>query len=106
VGGVLFEASLRSLRHRGRLVVISATGKRRVDFDAIDFYHNEAQIMGADTRALDAAASASLLSALVPGFESGQYSAPAIERTYPLSEGVAAYRAVAEGASGPVVLKP
>jgi NADPH:quinone reductase-like Zn-dependent oxidoreductase len=106
VGGVLFEASLRSLRRRGRLVVISATGKRRVEFDAIDFYHNEAQIMGVDTRALDAAASAAILSALVPGFEGEQYPPPTIGRTYSLSEGVVAYRAIAEGTTGPVVLKP
>ena len=83
---------------------MSATGKRRVEFDAIDFYHNEGQILGADTRKLDIPGSAKLLAALVPGFESGQYRAPHVTETYPLAEGVAAYRSVAAGANGRVVL--
>lgn len=41
VGGVMFEPALLSLAHKGRLVEISSTGKRRVDFDLIDFYHND-----------------------------------------------------------------
>ncbi len=104
VGGVMFEAALRSLRHRGRLVEISGTGKRRVDFDLIDFYHNESRIFGADTRKLDAVASARILSSLVPGFEGGSYRSPAIARAYPLAEGVAAYEAVARGTRGRVIL--
>ena len=106
VGGVMFEASLRSLAHRGRLVVISATGKRRVEFDAIDFYHNEAQILGADTRKLGVIESARLMAALVAGFESGQYRPPSVVATYPLAEGVAAYHRVASGKGGNVVITP
>jgi NADPH:quinone reductase len=41
VGGVVFETALKLAKRRGRVVEISATGKRRVDFDMIDFYHNE-----------------------------------------------------------------
>jgi NADPH:quinone reductase-like Zn-dependent oxidoreductase len=67
VGGVLFEAALGSLGHRGRLVEISATGKRRVDFDLIDFYHRELRIFGADTRKFDSVASAKILADLVGG---------------------------------------
>jgi NADPH2:quinone reductase len=70
VGGVLFERSLRSAANRGRLVEIALTGQRRVDFDLIDFYHNETRILGADTRKLDAVESGKILAALVPGFES------------------------------------
>jgi NADPH2:quinone reductase len=106
VGGVMFEPSLTSLAHRGRLVVISATGKRRVEFDAIDFYHREARILGADTRKLDAVESATVLSALVPNFENAQYRTAPIAETYPLTEGVAAYRSVAHGVRGHVVLIP
>jgi NADPH:quinone reductase len=104
VGGVMFEAALRSLRHRGRLVEISGTGKRRVDFDLIDFYHNELRIFGADTRKLDAVVSARILSSLAPGFENGSYRGPTIARAYPLADGVAAYEAVARGTRGRVVL--
>jgi NADPH2:quinone reductase len=106
VGGVMFEPSLLSLARRGRLVVISATGKRRVEFDAIDFYHREAQILGADTRKLDAIESATILSALVTHFENGQYRTAPVAETYPLAEGVAAYRSVGRGTRGHVVLIP
>ncbi len=104
VGGVMFEAALRSLGYRGRLVEISGTGKRRVDFDLIDFYHNESRIFGADTRKLDAVASARVLSNLVPGFEGGSYRGPTLARAYPLADGVTAYEAVARGTRGRVVL--
>jgi NADPH:quinone reductase-like Zn-dependent oxidoreductase len=104
VGGVLFEAALGSLRHRGRLVEISATGKRRVDFDLIDFYHRELRIIGADTRKFDSVASARILADLVPGFEDGRYQGPTLARAYPLADGIAAYEAVAAGTRGRVVL--
>src|SRR5580704_6373150 len=104
VGGVMFETALRSLRHRGRLVEISATGKRRVELDLIDFYHNELRIYGADTRKLDSVASAKILEKLVPGFEDGRYRGPTIARAYPLVDGIAAYEAVAQGTRGRVVL--
>ncbi len=104
VGGVLFERSLRSVAHRGRLVEISATGRRRVDFDLIDFYHNETRLLGADTRKLDTVESAGILAALVPGFESGLYLPPTIAETHPLAEAVAAYRSVERGTRGRVVI--
>jgi len=104
VGGVLFERSLQSVAHRGRLVEISATGKRRVDFDLIDFYHNETRLLGADTRKLDAVESGEILAALVPGFESGLYLPPTIAETQPLAKAVAAYRSVERGTRGRVVI--
>jgi NADPH:quinone reductase-like Zn-dependent oxidoreductase len=104
VGGVMFEAALLSLGHRGRLVEISGIGKRRVEFDLIDFYHNESQILGADTRKLDAVASAKILANLAPGFEDGRYQPPTLARAYPLADGIAAYEAVAHGTRGRVVL--
>jgi NADPH:quinone reductase len=104
VGGVMFERAVRCVAHRGRVVEISATGKRRVELDLIDFYHNETQLLGADTRKLDASASGRILAALVPGFESGLYRAPIIAQTYPLTDGVAAYRAVERGTRGRVVI--
>ncbi len=106
VGGVLFEPSLLSLARHGRLIEISSTGKRRVSFDVVQFYHNESRIFGADSRKLDARESGRLLAGLVPGFESGTYLPPAIARTYRLEDGVAAYQAVAEGTIGRVVICP
>jgi NADPH:quinone reductase-like Zn-dependent oxidoreductase len=105
VGGVMFEPSLSAIGHRGRLVEISGTGKRRVEFDVIDFYHNEGRIFGADSRKLDTYASSRLLADLAIGFDAGKYRAPLIAETYPLAEGVAAYRSVAGGTRGRVILE-
>ena len=84
VGGVAFETALQLVKRRGRVVEISATGRRRVEFDLIDFYHNETQLLGADSAKLGVAESAHLMSALVEGFESGQFEAPVIAQRYTL----------------------
>ncbi|HEX3671192.1 MAG TPA: zinc-binding alcohol dehydrogenase family protein [Candidatus Cybelea sp.] len=104
VGGVTFEPALRALAHRGRLVAIAATGKARVEFDLRDFYHNESRIIGADSRKLDATASAQRLQAMLPAFESGALAAPPIDRVVPLQEAIDAYRRVADGERARLVL--
>lgn len=106
VGGVTFEGALEALAHRGRLVEIAATGRARVEFDLRDFYHNESRIIGADSRKLDASASAQRLNAMLPVFESGALAAPPIDRTVPLEGAVEAYRRVADGARARFVLTP
>jgi NADPH2:quinone reductase len=104
VGGTAFETALKLAKRRGRVVEISATGKRRVDFDLIDFYHNETQLLGADSAKLGVAESAPLMAALVEGFESGKLRAPVIAERFALEHGQDAYRAVAAGTSGRVVI--
>lgn len=104
VGGVVFELALGLARRRGRVVEISATAKRRVDFDLIDFYHNETQLLGVDSAKLGVAESAPLMNALVDGFESGQFEAPVIAEGFALADAKAAYAAVAAGTRGRVVL--
>jgi len=106
VGGVLFEPSLRALRHRGRLVEISSTGRRRVEFDLIDFYHNEAVLFGADTRKLDASASMHLLTQVAAGFEAGRFQSPAVAGSFALDDGARAYGEVARGTAGRVLIVP
>jgi NADPH:quinone reductase-like Zn-dependent oxidoreductase len=106
VGGVTFEAALKSLAHRGRLIEISATGGARVEFDLRDFYHNESRIIGADSRKLDASASALRLAAMLPAFESGAIEAPPIDRVVPLDGAIKAYERVAAGARDRFVLAP
>jgi NADPH:quinone reductase len=106
VGGITFERALKSLALRGRLVVISATGTTRVEFDARDFYHNESRIIGADSRKLDASASARLLEAMLPVFESGAIQAPPIDEVVPLERGIEAYERVAAGSHARMVLAP
>jgi NADPH:quinone reductase-like Zn-dependent oxidoreductase len=106
VGGVMFEPSLRLLARRGRLIEISATGRRRVEFDLADFYHNEGRILGADSRKLTVVDSAAIMRSLAARFEDGRYDAPIIARTFPLEQAVEAYEAVKAGAQGRVVLQP
>jgi NADPH2:quinone reductase len=106
VGGVTFEPALKSLAQRGRLVTISTTGRARVEFDLRDFYHNESQIIGADSRKLDASASAQRLAAMLPAFESGAIAAPPIDEVVPLNRAVEVYERVAGGARARYVLAP
>jgi NADPH:quinone reductase-like Zn-dependent oxidoreductase len=104
VGGVAFETALSLVKRRGRVLEISSTGKRRVDFDVIDFYHNETQLLGVDSAKLGVAESAPLMSALVEGFESGKLQAPAIAQRFTLDHARDAYQAVAAGTRGRVVI--
>ncbi|MFC0400051.1 quinone oxidoreductase family protein [Paraburkholderia rhizosphaerae] len=104
VGGVAFETALGLVKRRGRVVEISATGKRRVEFDLIDFYHNETQLFGTDSAKLGVAESAPLLRALVEGFEKERYEPPVIAQSFALGDAKAAYEAVAAGTRGRVVL--
>jgi len=107
VGGPMFEPALKALAHRGRQIEISSVGDRRVSFDLVDFYHNECQLLGADTRQRDATASAALLEALTPFFDNGAFQPPMIDRVIPLSEGRTAYEQVARGdVRGRLVLVP
>jgi NADPH2:quinone reductase len=106
VGGVMFRNALNSLALRGRLVEIAATGQREVSFDLPDFYHNESQLFGVDTLKRDLTASAEVLDALTPGFVAGDYRAAPIAETCGLGEAQEAYRKVASGAAGRIVLRP
>jgi NADPH:quinone reductase len=106
VGGIMFRSAVNSLALRGRLVEIAATGQREVSFDLPDFYHNESQLFGVDTLKRDLAASAEVLDALSPGFVAGDYHAAPIVETCGLGEAQEAYRKVASGTAGRIVLRP
>ena len=106
VGGVTTSAALASLARRGRLVVISAVGIRKVEIDLIDLYHNETRIFGSDSRQLDVIDSAHILQMISPHFESGAFRPLPVAASYPLDEGVVAYQAVADQTKGRVVIKP
>jgi len=106
VGGIMFRNAVDSLALRGRLVEIAATGRREVNFDIADFYHNESRLYGVDTLKYDLTASAVLLEALTPGFVAGDYRAAPITKTCGLGDAQEAYRKVAAGSAGRVVLRP
>ena len=94
VGGPMFEPALKALGHRGRQVEITSVGDRRVSFDLLDFYHNECQLLGVDTRKRNATESAAVLEALAPFFEDGAFRPPIIDRTIPLADGLSAYEQI------------
>jgi NADPH:quinone reductase len=106
VGGVMFRAAVNSLAHGGRLIEIASTGGREVSFDLVDFYHNESRLFGIDTLSRDVTASAKILDALTPGFVAGDYEAAPIAETFGLGGAPEAYRKVAAGAAGRIVLRP
>jgi NADPH:quinone reductase-like Zn-dependent oxidoreductase len=106
VGGIMFRNAVNSLALRGRLVEIAATGQREVTFDIADFYHNESRLFGVDTLKRDLTASAEILDALTPGFLDGSYRAAPVAETCGLGEAQEAYRKVAAGAAGRIVLRP
>lgn len=106
VGGVTTHAALASLAPRGRLVVVSAVGPRTVDIDLVSLYRNETRILGVNSLKLDLVASARVLEAINPYFQSGAFRPPPIAGTYPLQDGVAAYQAVAKGSPGRIVIQP
>ncbi|WP_321905372.1 quinone oxidoreductase family protein [Paraburkholderia tropica] len=104
VGGVAFELALSLVKRRGRVVEISATGKRRVEFDLIDFYHNETQLLGADSAKLGVADAAPIMRALAEAFDAGRFAAPVVAAHYPLERAKDAYAAVAAGTRGRIVI--
>ena len=105
VGGVAFELALGLAKRRGRVVEISATGKRRVEFDLIDFYHNETQLFGADSAKLGVVEAAPIMRALAEAFDAGRFAAPVVAERYPLERAREAYAAVAAGTRGRVVIE-
>src|ERR1700754_3263678 len=106
VGGSMFRNAVDSLALRGRLIELAATGRREVSFDLADFYHNESRLYGIDTLKSDLTASAKVLEALTPGFMAGDYRAAPITETCGLGDAQEAYRKVAAGSAGRIVLRP
>jgi NADPH2:quinone reductase len=87
VGGITADAALAAVAHRGRLVVISAVGTRIVQFDLVDFYHNETRLLGCDSGKLGVVESGRYLAEMALYFESGAFRPLPISRSYRLDEG-------------------
>jgi len=95
VGGTLFEACLRSLRHGGRQMSI-ASNPRTVTFDLVDFYHGMKSLHGVDTMALSGPEVRGVLDELRAGFEAGVLKPPPIQ-AWAFADAPGAYAAVAKG---------
>jgi NADPH:quinone reductase len=85
VGGETFQPSLASLAHHGRIVSIASTGGPEVTFNLIDFYHKQLTLIGLDTLAFDAVASAASLREILPDLQAPEFKALSAE-TFPLEK--------------------
>jgi NADPH:quinone reductase-like Zn-dependent oxidoreductase len=106
VGGATTPTALAALARRGRLVVISAFGSPLVEVNIRALYRNETRILGVDSGKLSIIDSARRLEQMAPYFESGAFRPLPIAGTYSLDDAAAAYRAVADGITGRVVIRP
>jgi NADPH2:quinone reductase len=74
VDGIVFDLALSWVAPKGRLIEISATNGRRVEFDLLDFYHHESRIFGIESRRIGLVGSAGILNRLAPLFDNGSLS--------------------------------
>jgi NADPH2:quinone reductase len=93
IGGDMFEKCLQALAWRGRQVVIASNPEPRVDFNLVDFYHNESRLIGVDSLKLKFEEAAEILRLLTPLIESGELPLPKVE-AYPLARGPELYRGI------------
>jgi NADPH:quinone reductase-like Zn-dependent oxidoreductase len=106
VGGALFEKCLAALAWRGRQVAIASGPLPRVDFNLVDFYHNESRLVGVDSLKLSFEEAAGILRSLTPLIESGDLPAPKVD-AYPLEQAPRLYREIeASTLKGKPVLVP
>jgi NADPH:quinone reductase-like Zn-dependent oxidoreductase len=96
VGGDCFEPVLGTLRLGGRQIAIASSGKRRVEFDLIDFCHNATTLYGVDSSGFSGQHSAGILNELRAEFESGALKALPTDEV-PLERAVEAYETVQRG---------
>jgi NADPH:quinone reductase len=106
IGGAMFEKCLQSLAWRGRQVVIASNPDPRVNFNLVDFYHNESRLLGVDSLKLGFEEAAEILRSLTPLIEGGELPLPKVE-AYPLAQAPEVYRGIASSAiRGKPVLVP
>jgi NADPH:quinone reductase len=103
VGSVYFDSACKAMAVGARQIFIS-TIDRAVCFDIFSFYRGRHAFFGVDTLALDAVASAEILSALAPNFEVGALRPFTVDKTFTLGQAKDAYRVVLAGSRGRVVL--
>lgn len=88
-GGPTLDASLRSLRKGGRLVLAGATAGRKGEIDTRRLFWNQLELIGS-TMGSDADVAAMLRAV------EGQRLRPIVDRTFPLADGRAALRYLAD----------
>jgi NADPH:quinone reductase-like Zn-dependent oxidoreductase len=107
VGSPYFAAANAAMA-KGATQIFIATVERPVPFDIFTFYRGMHTYVGIDSLALDGAAAAERLDAMRAGFEAGTLRPFAVSDSaaYALTDALAAYRRVLDGASERIVLRP
>lgn len=107
VGSPYFEQANQAMAIGAAQIFIS-TIEKPVPFDIFAFYRGQHTYVGVDTLALDSGACAQILDQLAPMFASGALRPfPVLSGyTYALANAKDAYRAVLQGATERVVVKP
>lgn len=95
VGASLFQSCLRTLRRGGRQIAIASAAKTQVEFDLVDFYHNESRLLGVDTMAPTGPENAARMDQLRLLFDAGHLRPPAIH-TSDFARAAEVYASVAE----------
>ena len=106
VGTPVFAPLFDSLAIGGRMIVISARGGNKAEFDLFSLYRRQLRLIGLDTAKLSLSQIARLYEKFGPYFESRAVKPPAISASYPLERAREAYERVEKAAAGKVVLLP
>jgi NADPH2:quinone reductase len=104
VGAPIFEQLLGALGIGGRMVVISAAAGREVTLDLFALYRAEHRLLGFDSAKLSLREIATVLTKLDPLIGSRALKPPEIAERFPLERAPEAYRRVAGGTPGKVVI--
>ncbi len=88
----------------GRLVIIAAPSRGKVELPTLSLYRRGGSLIGINSLLYDSRTCAQLLERLAQGFASGGLSLPGQPVEWAAEDGVAAYRALEHGSSQKIVL--
>jgi len=104
VGASIMESLLQSLSRDGRMVVYSSAGGNEFNLNLGILYRQQILIRGVNTQLYDASQCAQILTNLAPLIESGALKPSKIAERFSLDEAPQAYKRIAAGISGKLVL--
>ena len=104
VGASIMDPLLQSLSRNGRMVVYSSAGGNEFNLNLGILYRQQISIRGVNTQLYDASHCAQILTGLAPLIKFGALKPSKIAERFSLDEAPQAYRRIASGVSGKLVL--
>lgn len=104
--GCWLGPAVSTLTTLGRITVIAAPASGQVDLPLLELYRRGGSIIGINSLLHDSAASAAMLTRLVPHFDAGTLSPPGDLQIWPLSRALDAYALLNQGSAAKIVLQP